>query len=404
MSSMTATLAPAQASTTPLTLAVSSNSFWDSLNRDEQLASINAHRFRKFGKKTGWFPNGAVLKIWSEKIYPTISTIINDAGNYERIFGKHNKEVTRPCWLYMVGEGGQWETARPTIVALCSKTRIAQRICDLLRNIECMKILNLGFDYMAHKENIMLVTGEDNTTGLPKLPQNLCGLQVLASTYPPSLDAKWRRTTAGGALKINEKYYCLTVAHAFHLRTPVLADGSSDSSVDQSESSDCSDELDPALDSQPSASVLSCPPEMLDNLDLGLYLNPGSKSSVTQSQQGKEFDCAPNTVTDVKLIAQGRTEVLFLQSLLLCTENDWALLPIEDRNFFKPNVVQTPSGKILSPQRISPSPPDGKVIVAAGISGVFESTCPGIIGGLLLPDCLQMIDVWTIDSLCCTRV
>src|ERR1700761_5429053 len=162
MSSMTATLAPAQASAIPLRLAVSSHSYWDSLKRDERLASINEHKFRKLGRKTGWFPDGVVLKRWTEEIYPTITTIINDAGNYEKIFGKHNKEVTRPCWLYMVGEGGHWMTARPTIVALCSKTRIAQRICDVLRNIECMRALNLGFDYMAHKERVILVAGEDH--------------------------------------------------------------------------------------------------------------------------------------------------------------------------------------------------------------------------------------------------
>jgi hypothetical protein len=51
------------------------------LKRDEKLASINAHKFRKLGGKTGWFPGGVVLKRWTEEIYPTISTIINDAGN-----------------------------------------------------------------------------------------------------------------------------------------------------------------------------------------------------------------------------------------------------------------------------------------------------------------------------------
>jgi hypothetical protein len=406
---MTATLTPAHPSAIPLKLAASSNSYWDSLKPDEKLASINEHRSRKLGKKTAWFPEGVVLKRWTEEIYPTISTIINDAGNYERIFGKYNKEVTRPCWLYMVGEGGQWTAARPTIVALCSKTRIAQRICDLLRNIECMRTLNLGFDYMAHKERAILIAGEDYTTGLPNshhpdIEWNLCGSQVLASTYPPSPSAKWKEATAGGTLKIDGEYYCLTVAHAFHLKMSVFGDGGSDSSMDSSESSDCIDDFYPASDLQSSASVLTCPPDMLDDLDLGLYLRRDSAQSATRFQDRNHTDCAPTAITDIELIGRGRLltpEAPTLRRLLLCKETDWALFRIKDPRFFKGNLVQTPSGAILSPQKVSSSPPDGKVIVAAGTSGVFESNCPGLVGGLLLPGCTQMIDVWTIDSLCC---
>lgn len=406
---MTATLAPAEVSAIPSRLTISSHSYWDSLKRDERLASINEHKSRKLGRKTGWFPDGVVLKRWTEEIYPTITTIINDAGNYEKIFGRHNQEGTRPCWLYMVGEGGQWMTARPTIVALCSKTRIAQRICDLLRNIECMRALNLGFDYMAHKERVILVAGEDHIGSVSNststdLGWNLCGFQVLASTYPPSLSAKWKEATAGGTLKIDEEYYCLTVAHAFHLPVFSFADDGSDSSMDLSESSDCSDDIYPISDLHPSGSVLTCPPEMLDDQDLGLYRNLRPERSASHFRHGTQINCAPTAVTDVELICRGRDSTLETptsQPLLLSKETDWALLRIEQPRFFNENLVHTPSGKILSPQKISSSPPDGKVIVAAGTSGVFESNCPGLVGGLLLPGCTQMIDVWTIDSLCC---
>src|SRR5271170_2858311 len=121
MSSMTTTLTSpqAQAGALPVTVAVPTTSYWDTLPEVDRLASINTQKFRKLGRKTGWFPAGVVLKKWTEEIYPTITMIINDPGNYERIFGKHNKEVTRPCWLYMVGEGQQWKTARPTIVSIC---------------------------------------------------------------------------------------------------------------------------------------------------------------------------------------------------------------------------------------------------------------------------------------------
>jgi hypothetical protein len=401
---MTATLAPAQAGATPLRLAAPPNSYWDNLERDEKLSSINAHKSRKLGKKTGWFPDGVVLKRWTKEIYPTISTIINDAGNYEKIFGKHNKEVTRPCWLYMVGEGGQWMNARPTIVALCSKTRIAQRICELLRNIECMKTLNLGFDYMAHKERIILVAGEHDTTGLSHSSLNMCGLQVLASTYPPSSNAIWRQTTVGGSLKINGEFYCLTAAHAFHFHKPLFGDGGSESFSDESESSDTSNDLYSSSYPHSSVSVLSCPPVMLDDLEIGIYLDSRPDISATESKQRKDVDCIPSTMTNLELIGSGRVmapEASPLPPLILCTELDWALFQIKDPKFCEPNLVLTPSGTTVSPQRVSASPPGGKVVVVAGTSGVFESNCPGMIGGLMLPGCTRMIDVWTLDSLCC---
>lgn len=215
---MTTTLLPAAASTLPLRLDVPATSYWETLREADRIGSINAHKYRKLGRKTGWLPAGVVLKRWTDEIYPTITKIINDAGNYERVFGKHNKEVTGLCRLYMVGEDQQWMRARPTIVTICSKRRIAQRICELLQNIACMRSLNLGFDYMHHNEKIILVTG-DSEPGIPSRSSgSLCGLQVLASTYPALLDAKWKQTTIGGVLKINQRYYCLAVAHAFHLQ------------------------------------------------------------------------------------------------------------------------------------------------------------------------------------------
>lgn len=226
----------------------------------------------------------------------------------------------------MVGEGGQWMTARPTIVALCSKTRIAQRICDLLRNIECMKTLNLGFEYMAHKERVLLVAGMDETSCLSNVSRSLCGLQVLASTYPPSLDAKWSQTTVGGTLEINGEDYCLTVAHAFHLQTSASGDDGSDSSLDLSESSDCSDDFSPAPDSQSSVSVLTCPPGTLYGLDLGLYLNTVSDPSVIKLQHREKVDCTPTAVTDIEMIGESRLlrpQTRRLPSLLLCAEMDW---------------------------------------------------------------------------------
>ena len=405
MSSMTTTLTPVQgpAGGPPLRLAGTTISYWDTLREVDRLASINSNKFRKLGRKTGWFPAGLVLQKWTEEVYPTITKILNDAGNYERIFGKHNKEVTRPCWLYMVGQGQQWMTARPTIVAICSKTRIAQRICDLLQNMPSMRTWNLGFEYMHHKEKLVLVTGNGGSNAASNISGNLCGLQVLASTYPASLSAKWKQTTIGGTLKINQEYYCLSVAHAFHLDASVAGNDDSESSLDSDDGSEQSEDFYSASEPKSSISVIACRPSVVESVDLGLYLDYGPVSTNARALGGKSGQ-TQISADPIRVIGSGRARswaTSKLRPLLLCAELDWVLVRVTDPQFFGSNLVQSPSGKLLSPQRVSSTPPGGQVLVAAGVSGVFESHCQGIVGGLSLPGSFRMIDVWTIESVCC---
>lgn len=403
MSSLTTTITPAHPGTHPLKLAARTTSYWDTLRDVDRIACINRHKFRKLGRKTGWFPAGVLLEKWTEEIYPAITKIINDAGNYEKIFGKHNKEVSRPCWLYMVGEGEQWTTARPTIVAICSKTRIAQRTCDLLQNIACMRTWNLGFDYMYYKEKVVLVTGDGDPATVSNQSPNLCGLQVLASTYPASLDAQWKQTTIGGVLKINQEYYCLSVAHAFHLDASVASEYGSDSTSDSDNDSHDSDDFGSASDPTSSVSVIACRPDVLKDVDLGLYFDSGPISTSARALRG-QAGRTPMTVDNVRVIGSGRASsgtAPRLRSLLLCAELDWVLVWVGDSQFFRPNLVHTSSGTTICPQKVSTKPPHGRVLVAAGVSGVFESYCYGIIGGLSLPGSFRMVDVWTIQSSCC---
>ena len=401
---MTTTLTPGQAQAGALhgRIAVPTTCYWDNLKEVDRLRSINAQKFRKLGRKTGWFPAGVVLKKWTEEIYPTITRIINDRGNYERIFGKHNKEVTQPCWLYMVGEGQQWMTARPTIVAICSKTQIAQRICDLLQNIPSLRTWNLGFDYMHHKEKIRLLTGTKDANDPSNLSGSLCGVQAFASTFPASLSAKWKPTTVGGILKINQDYYCLSVAHAFHLDSSVVGDSGSDSSPDSDDSSDESTDFYTAPDLYSAVSVLACPSDVLENVNLGLYLDCGPISTSAHAP-ARDHSGTPLNADNTRLIGSGRVRqetASGMPSLLLCCELDWVLVRVNDPEFVRRNLVQAPSGVMLCPKGVSEAPPNGKVLVAAGVSGVFESNCQGIIGGLALPGSFQMIDVWTIESVC----
>jgi hypothetical protein len=135
---------------------------------------------------------------------------------------------------------------------------------------------------MHHKEKIILVAG-DNEPGIPSRPsRNLCGLQVIASTYPASLDGNWKETTVGGVLKINQRYYCLTVAHAFHLDASVAGDSGSGSSTDSDNGLDEPYDFYSASDRKSSVSVIGCPPHMIEGLKLALYLDHAA--TITNAQ------------------------------------------------------------------------------------------------------------------------
>jgi hypothetical protein len=70
----------------------------------------------------------------------------------------------------------------------------------------------------------------------------------------------------------------------------------------------------------------------------------------------------PNS-NNLKLIGAGGATLAAtpaVHSLLLCTELDWVLVRLIDRQFFGPNLVQAPSGETLSPQEVSITLPHGK--------------------------------------------
>lgn len=180
---------------------------------------------------------------------------------------------------------------------------------------------------MHHKEKILLVTG-DSEPGIPSRSSgSLCGLQVLASTYPALLDAKWKQTTIGGVLKIDQRYYCLTVAHAFHLQASEARDGdlSSGSSGDSDDDFAEWNDFVPAPHPKSFVSVIACPPHMIDGVGVGLYLDHGAATANTRARVG-ETDRAPLDVDQLKVIGAGGATLatnLRLQSILLCTELDW---------------------------------------------------------------------------------
>ena len=347
-----------------------------------------------------WFPAGVILEKWEEEFYPVVEKIINDPGNYEKVFGRHNTGAIRPCRLYMVGDDQDWSKARPGIVTICTKSKIAQKIRDLLRDHPSIYEMNLGFDFLYHEQMLRLVAGDDLENASRTHCTSVLGQPVLTSTWPLSKSSRQRQATIGGAVSINGLYYGLMAAHAFDIWNSME---DLDRSNPSSESGYISDESETSRHDENQPPPFPASGYHADSFAASsLGVNVAARGCLWPGQVSNPAGSAElvGTLPPGSFEPVGTWERTQHLSETFCPERDWAFVEIECSQFHNPNEIRTPAGRILSPRSIASSPPNGPVLVAAGRSGVFESRCYGIIGGIILPGGTEMVDALTIESAC----
>src|SRR5947209_4404525 len=128
--SLTILTAP-QAGISTSKLPVTSGTWWSLLSEQERLQCVDQgeswtiKRRRPWGNKTAWNPAGRLLELWETELYDKIKTIINDPGNYNKIYGdgSHHPGLGRHLW--MVADRCVYQEAHPTIVIACKEKRFA---------------------------------------------------------------------------------------------------------------------------------------------------------------------------------------------------------------------------------------------------------------------------------------
>jgi hypothetical protein len=384
-------------------VAMQNGTYWESLSEQDRRDSVNEHKSRLLGKKVGWGYAGPVREKWNNEIYPAISVIINNRKNYEKIFSRTNTRLTRPCSLYMVGdpraahpEDKPWERAEPTIVAISSSQRIANKICDLLKSSTSLKNLNLGFNFMSFKDEALeLNAGDGSGSKLYTKEDSLCGLPIWTPRWPPTTPLQYRRATIGGGVIVNGLTFGLTAAHIFYSDNWDNEDDNTSTSPDTS-----MEDLSTmnSSDSSPADKSLSWKYDhLLDHLrdkDVDVFQAP------YDMKDGEHFfgsdSLAPGHLERFGCLCQSSTPS-DLHSFI-CPVMDWALIRPTTSNPCQINTVRTPAGNVISLNSASADPPMGSVLVFAGSSGVFETNATGRIEGIVLPGSTHMIEVWTIDS------
>jgi hypothetical protein len=520
--SLTTILTAPQAGMSTSKAPVTSHTWWSLLSEQERLQCVDQgeswtiKRRRRWGNKTAWNPAGRLLELWKTELYDTIKTIINDPGNYNKIYGdgSHHPGLGRHLW--MVADKCVYQEAHPTIVIACKEKRFAKNTIQLLEEMESSRCLNLGFGFLAHNSKIQHKAASGGLYPQSEFLESLCGTEVLLPSVQTSVDAPsslWPRATIGGVLKLGQPFYALTVAHVLHPCNPESDDETASWSGSESdcdtEEFDLSHETHKSSGSGDAAITLAIKEpskarggtldekfdfnagelsnqfeqhfrtRRLNELEERATTtrpsspasfqrrvsghspspyprNPATPKSASQvsprptaSDQPRErhilatisathqpprssmypafVDIRPREATPTKRVESSELKKEWSNgslgcignlystiqpesvsdvnsshdsSVWVCHELDWALIKISDPRFCRPNQIPHPAGHTLKPKSISPksSPPRGSVLTAAGVSGIYESNCSGILCGLTLPGTTLMVDAWVVNS------
>lgn len=431
--SLTTILTAPQAGMSTSGLSVTSGTWWSLLSEQDRLQCIDQgeswtiKRRRLWGSKTAWNPAGRVLERWTTEIYGTIKMIINDPGNYNKIYGdgSHHPGLGRHLW--MVADRAVYQEAHPTIVIACKEKRFAKNTIQLLEEMDSFKRLNLGFRFLAHNSKVQYKATSGGLYPQSEFLENLCGIEVLLPSVPTSFNApssQWPRATIGGVLKLGIPCYALTVAHVLYPdnaetddETASWSGSESEYDAEESESSresykSCasgevgvSDEIRErgaqaaSADEEPSISIMR--PAFVDIRPREVAMATRLELSEPQNRQPYvTLGCIGHLNSIGQHESESDVDSYYDSSVWVCREWDWALIKISDPRFCRPNEIRHPAGHTLAPKSISPKscPPKGNVLAAAGVSGIYESNCTGIVCGLTLPGTALMVDAWVINS------
>lgn len=411
----TATLVNSRPSGTITELNFPADTYWAKLDEIERHGCIDQTRSRPLGDKTAWNASGCLKDRWQIELYPAFKGIISEAGNYEKIYGKRFKFFGRRrrhpicvLHLFMVGNDTNWRAARPTVVVACGDDQIASRTVNLISDIESIKSLKLGFSFLIHKEPVPYTAARGRFSPTSASVTNLCGSSAL---FPPaeSIDDLYSehcpRATIGGVLHLAASaYYGLTVAHAFYDDDYEDEDRSPIDSTCTAEDAQHGYSEEHNEDSDEGIPNIPVHAAYLENCwsgkdQVGSQAFPTDSSKATHRNPSFLGYLNPRESLRPSAANEHNKE----DQLRICHDMDWALVRIHDPQYWKPNTVSVSAEWALTPRFVSPkhSPPDGKVVVAAGPSGLYECFCSGIVCGIILPGSAVMQDAWYMESESC---
>jgi hypothetical protein len=353
-----------------------------------------------------WNVVGCLEVHWNEGLMIKIQKICEDGGNVEKIYRRCSSRALVTREMYLLGPPGRPLEAQPTVFVLSSDSRIAKRTASLLRDHDLLK--SYGFEYVTQQRGVpKLLVGINSDTGTRRqLPDtgSLCGSRIIVSTSPISTSSQWRQCTLGGVVAFGGLWYGVTVAHAF-FELNAIVDVDSDTDCDDS---DIASEIGEGGGASLDEVYGTCLSNAVNEPQVhGIYLETDPPSNTT-----KRIPSTPlfrRTESDGAISFLGHFKPSSTQSIhqpathteSWSSEMDWALLVIHDPRFMVPNVIRTAGGDIIPSLSRGPQARiRGRAIVAAGSSGVFETTIRAGTAAFTLPWSKKVHQASMLDCTC----
>jgi hypothetical protein len=386
-------------------------SFWDCLTQSEQLGCIDKTKVYEVAGRKAYYPSGKVREKWKKEAYPAIKDIMNDPKNKVRIYGRtSSKHPLCSFSLFMLDCNPIWKPVRPTIVVSCAEKRFAKQTVGLLEKMSGLKKSVLGFDFLIREEIILVADHSEAASPVAQPPgASLCGARVLIS--PSQTNHFWARATIGGVIVIDGRPYALTAAHAFFRAqedakpeySDVVSSNGTASTISDGDDQDHGNNiiaLEAAGQTQFHGNRRET--EMTQMESRSIYLDDRSSPAQSPSDDTGQVVQKPASIGDENLIGTIETpsNAHHLPGSQFNLENDWALFEISPSRFQMLNTIQSPAGDLLEAVNVAQTEPNGPVLVAAGVSGIWQTECSALLSGIILPNSRKMLDAWTLSESC----
>ena len=414
-------------STPEIEAAAHSRFCWAELSSEQRQDCARKKWKKKICGLFAWDITGRLQEIYEAELRPTIDRLLTvNHSHINARFRSADAVAHQPCLLGPAED--DVTQATPFICILCKNKRKGEKAKKVVEGSERFKANAVGFGVKFDRHPVVNIAGLGSIGGRESISpdplHSACGLKISFSSNPSVKTAQWKTATLGGVVVIHDSYFALTALHPFltdyETNTSANADegGGCYTREDDDESGyatseDQSGEVgrDEVSDGEESSSVTSSQP-----IDIDSNENGTGQSTETQETDLLLLQSLPTfwVYQDRFPASSGSGNPSLLGCLkpntprsrslpppkLISPGLDCALIPISDPKFMQRNELSLPNGDKVCVDQVNPNshkPPDD-VIVAAGVSGVSETSISGTISSLQLPWVEATMNVLRIDS------
>ncbi|KEF61015.1 uncharacterized protein A1O9_02579 [Exophiala aquamarina CBS 119918] len=363
------------------------SSFWGNLAPNDQAACFDPRSkpALNFGSKKAWAVQGPLQKGWNGQILPKIIEIAGYDNVRAIIFkGLKDVSVTITWSCYLIGKHPDLQILQPTIIAKAGNEYVAKNAARYFQKLKDGSLRSLlgGFKLSYAKSTVSLCGDEEppecerferhkSVTQSEGRKFNLCGAHVRISvvTADSALDdnrvLKDNHATIGGVIRVDGRYYAVTVAHVFQ----------------------------PDATHAPSPSISS----LREGGSSPRYLSQSVAGYAVALDEGHQPCIGPFTgrsrvVNEQNLFEGGNSNPI--ASIICNREKDWALIPITNEVFQTSNSVSSEFLPRITIRKFKDTLPGSHVIAISGVSGCHTTSFEPNASAILLPQSQKIQLTW----------